>query len=118
MHFILNLTPYHPSKRIPILGRVAAGLPLLAEENIEGYTSIDFDDDEVFYALRVHGDSMNAVGSNDGDLVVVCQQSAVDDGQIAVVLVNGDDATIKYIKTSLPITAEQWTLRCRRSRRR
>lgn len=95
---IPGLTPYHPSKRIPILGRVAAGLPLLAEENIEGYTSIDFDDDEVYYALRVRGDSMNAVGINDGDLVVVRQQSAVDDGQIAVVLVNGDDATIKYIK--------------------
>lgn len=92
------LTPYHPTKRIPILGRVAAGLPLLAEENIEGYTSVDFDDDESYYALRVHGDSMSAVGINDGDLVVVRQQTTVDEGQIAVVLVNGNDATIKYFK--------------------
>lgn len=97
-HSVSGLTPYHPTKRIPILGRVAAGLPLLAEENIEGYTSVDFDDDESYYALRVHGDSMSAVGINDGDLVVVRQQTTVDEGQIAVVLVNGNDATIKYFK--------------------
>ena len=89
---------YTPKGRIPLLGRVAAGLPLFAEENIEGYIASDFDDSEIYYALRVCGDSMNAAGIDNGDIVVVRQQSAVEEHEIAVVLVNGDDATIKYFK--------------------
>lgn len=93
-----NLEPYHPRAQMPILGRVAAGLPLYAEDNIIGYCANDFTDGEDYYALIVHGDSMTAAGIDDGDLVVVRRQSCVDEGQIAVVLVNGDDATVKYIR--------------------
>lgn len=90
-----DLVPYRPASQMPILGRVSAGLPLLAQENIEGYTACDFLDGERYFALRVSGDSMTAAGIGDGDLVVVRQQDCVDEGDIAVVLVNGDDATVK-----------------------
>ncbi len=91
-------TPYTPKGQMPILGYVAAGMPLYAEENIEGYCANDFDDGEDYFALRVRGDSMNACGINDGDLVVVRKQSMVDNGEIAVVAVNGDYATVKYFR--------------------
>lgn len=87
--------PYFPKGRMPVLGRVAAGLPIFAQENIEGYVADDFDDGEEYFALRVHGDSMNAAGIADGDLLVVRKQPMVDNGEIAVVLVNGNDATVK-----------------------
>jgi repressor LexA len=93
-----SLTPYSPAGRMPLLGHVAAGLPLFAEENICGYIANDFTDGETYYGLVVHGDSMSAAGIDDGDTVVVRQQSSVDDGQIAVVLVGGEDATIKYFR--------------------
>ncbi len=95
-----QLSPYQPSGVMPILGRVSAGLPILAAENIEGYTACDYRDGENYFSLRVSGDSMNAAGIGDGDLVVVRQQSAVDQGEIAVVLVNGDDATVKRFYSS------------------
>lgn len=94
----LGLEPYSPKGQMPILGRVAAGLPMYADENIIGYCANDFTDGESYYALTVHGDSMNAAGIDDGDLVVVRQQPTVDDGQIAVVLVDGQEATIKYVR--------------------
>ncbi len=87
--------PYFPKGRMPVLGRVAAGLPIFAQENIEGYVADDFDDGEEYFALRVHGDSMNAAGIADGDLLVVRKQPMEDNGEIAVVLVNGNDATVK-----------------------
>ena len=87
--------PYFPKGRMPVLGGVAAGLPIFAQENIEGYVADDFDDGEEYFALRVHGDSMNAAGIADGDLLVVRKQPMVDNGEIAVVLVNGNDATVK-----------------------
>ena len=87
--------PYFPKGQMPILGKVAAGMPIFAQENIEGYAANDFDDGEEYFALRVRGDSMNAAGIADGDLLVVRKQPVVDNGEIAVVLVNGNDATVK-----------------------
>jgi repressor LexA len=82
--------------RLRMLGRVAAGAPLLAEENME-----DFVDVPTFlssagkcFALRVAGDSMVKAGILDGDLVVVRQQENADDGDIVVALL-GDEATVK-----------------------
>lgn len=88
---------YDKQHRIPVLGNVSAGTPMYAEENIEGYILANFPDmnSEKYFGLRIRGDSMNAAGLNSGDIVVIRQQSSVDDGQIAVVLVDGDDATIK-----------------------
>lgn len=92
----LNIgTPYAPTHRIPILGRVPAGLPLYAEQNIEGYTMTDLNGGYEYFALRVSGDSMNAARICDGDIIIVCKQDIVENGQIAVVMVNGDDATVK-----------------------
>lgn len=92
---IKNIEPYRPTRAIPVLGCVAAGMPLYAEENIEGYVHCDFDDNYQYFALRVSGDSMTAAGIGDGDLVIVREQPEVENGQMAVVLVNGNGATVK-----------------------
>ncbi|WP_028063875.1 transcriptional repressor LexA [Solirubrobacter soli] len=81
---------------IPVLGRVAAGEPLLAEENIEDYVQIPEiaggDDGE--YLLRVRGESMKNAGILPDDWVVVRRQDTADDGEIVVALV-GEEATVK-----------------------
>ena len=88
-------TPYHPTRRIPILGRVAAGLPLFAQEQVEGYTYTDFGDDAEYFALRVEGNSMNAARIYDGDILIVRRQDIVENGEIAVVLTDEESATVK-----------------------
>lgn len=94
--------PFDPAKghRIPILGRISAGLPLYAEEHIEGYTITDLNGGSEYFGLRVHGDSMNAIGINDGYIIIVRRQEEVEQGEIAVVLVNEEDATVKRFYSS------------------
>ena len=82
-------------KRIPILGRIAAGKPIYAEENIEGYTYTDLNGGHEYFGLRVRGDSMDAAGIKDGYVVIVRRQDIVDNGQIAVCLIDGEEATLK-----------------------
>ena len=82
-------------KRIPILGRIAAGVPIYAEENIEGYTYTDLNGGHEYFGLRVRGDSMDAAGIKDGYVVIVRRQDIVDNGQIAVCLIDGEEATLK-----------------------
>jgi repressor LexA len=87
---------------LPLVGQVAAGQPVLAEENIEDYitTPSPAGGEDGDYLLRVRGDSMMNVGILDGDLVVVKRQDAADDGDIVVALV-GEEATVKrYFKES------------------
>jgi repressor LexA len=81
---------------LPLVGQVAAGQPVLAEENIEDYiqTPAIAGGDDGAYLLRVRGESMKDVGIMDGDLVVVRQQEVADDGDIVVALV-GEEATVK-----------------------
>ena len=83
---------------IPIVGRVAAGEPILAEENIEGYLDLNdsFGQSEDTFILKVVGDSMVDEGIMDGDFVVVKPSSKIENGQIGVVLVE-DEATVKKI---------------------
>jgi repressor LexA len=83
---------------LPILGRVAAGAPTLAEENIEGYVSVEklFGRNEGTFLLQIAGDSMVDEGIMDGDYVVVRAGPAIEDGQIAVVLLD-DEATVKRV---------------------
>lgn len=85
-------------RRIPILGRIACGSPIYAEENIEGYTYTDLNGGSDYFALRVRGDSMNAARINDGDLVIIRQQETVENGQIAAVMVGDDEATLKRFR--------------------
>ena len=80
-------------KTIPILGRIAAGLPLLAVENIEGYERVE--NPKIDFALRVKGDSMIGARIFDGDLVYVIKDSWAENGDIVIALINGDDATVK-----------------------
>lgn len=92
---VSGAVPYHPTHRIPILGRISAGLPLYADEHIEGYTYTDLNGGAEYFALRVSGDSMNAIRIYDGDLLIVRRQDIVDNGDVAVVLVGDEDATVK-----------------------
>lgn len=82
-------------KRIPILGRIRAGMPIYAAENIEGYTLTDLNGGAEYFGLRVTGDSMDAARIHEGDVVIVRRQDIVENGQIAVVLIDGQDATLK-----------------------
>jgi repressor LexA len=81
---------------VPLVGRVAAGLPLLAEENIEESLDIPafLRSDESCFALRVTGSSMIKAGIFHGDIVVVKRQETAEDGDIVVALLS-DDATLK-----------------------
>lgn len=87
-------------RRIPILGYISAGLPLYAEQHIEGYTYTDLDGGAEYFALRVKGDSMNALGINDGYQIIVRRQDEVENGEVAVVLVGEEDATVKRFYTT------------------
>ena len=84
---------------LPILGRVAAGTPILAEENLEGYVSTDslFPTDGTCFCLRVEGDSMVGKGILDGDYVVVRQKPDFDNGEIGVAILDGE-ATVKTLR--------------------
>ncbi len=88
----IDLGTFH---RIPILGRISAGLPLYAEQHIEGYTVTDLNGQAEYFALIVHGDSMNALGINDGYRIIVRRQDEVENGEVAVVMVGDEDATVK-----------------------
>ena len=104
--YLLGVTDeQHPqsvtSVRIPILGRVVAGIPLEAITDIEGYEEITPKMASLgeYFALRIKGHSMEPqILDND---VVICKcQSDVESGDIAIILVNGDEATCKQIKKS------------------
>ena len=89
-----------PTISIPIVGKVAAGEPILAQENIEDYFSIgesffsksDLQNDT--FVLRVQGESMINAGINDGDYIIVSKQSTARNGQIVVAMIDGN-ATVK-----------------------
>jgi len=83
---------------VPIVGRVAAGAPILAVENLEGTVVVDRDflmRQQNVFALRVHGDSMKDAGIHHGDLVFARQQNTAERGQIVVALI-GEETTVKY----------------------
>ncbi len=85
---------------IPVVGNVAAGTPILAEQNIEEHIMLSPDlAEEGWFALRVRGDSMIDVGIFDGDLVIVRPQQDAPDGTIVVALVE-DEATVKRLDRS------------------
>ena len=85
--------------RIPIYGSVPAGIPLEAIENIEGYEEITpaLASKGEYFALKIKGESMSPY-ILDRDIVIVRKQESVDSGDIAIVLVNGNEATCKMVK--------------------
>ena len=92
----IKINGTEPSVQIPIMGRVTAGMPILAVEDIEGYVPVS---EKVrrgreLFALRVMGESMINAGILDGDIVIVHKTPSAENGDIVVALV-GDEATVK-----------------------
>ncbi|MEG6521166.1 helix-turn-helix domain-containing protein [Desulfotomaculum sp. 1211_IL3151] len=92
-----NHTDTYRLSQIPVVGVIRAGEPLFAQQNIISYEYLpeQLTKSGEYFGLKVTGDSMNLSRINDGDIVIVRQQPTVENGEIAVVLVNGEDATIK-----------------------
>lgn len=88
-------------KKVPVVGKISAGLPILATENIEGYEfapSSQIKEGFTYFYLRVQGDSMNLKFS-EGDIVLVQKQDSLENDEIGVILVDGNDATVKKYKS-------------------
>lgn len=93
--------------RVPIVGSVAAGAPILAQECVEDYLTFDVGGDTAgYFALRVRGYSMKDAGILPGDLVIVKQQPTAHNGEIVVALI-GEEATVKRLQRS---NGEIWLL--------
>lgn len=95
------MAPFERALRVPIVGRIRAGTPVLAEEQVEGHVVVDGDwvgsassPDSPHFALKVQGDSMINAGILNGDHVIVRQQSTAEQHDIVVALL-GDEATVK-----------------------
>lgn len=93
---IKGIIPIKKVRRIPILGQIACGNPILAEENYIGYFTADDKYLDSDFCLYAKGDSMTGAEIDDGDLVFIKKQSDVDDGEIAAVLID-DEATLKRV---------------------
>jgi repressor LexA len=91
-----------PSRHVPLIGDVAAGTGVLAQENVEDLIPLptDFTGEGELFMLRVRGDSMIEAGILDGDFVVARQQTVAENGDIVVAGIPGDEATIKTFKKS------------------
>lgn len=85
------------TQQLPIVGNIACGTPILAEQNIESYLTIsgDFLGTGTFFVLMAKGDSMINAGINDGDYVIVRQQPSAEEGQIVVAMVEDGECTLK-----------------------
>jgi repressor LexA len=87
---------------VPLVGTVAAGTPVLAEENIQAMVPVSISlarPPHRYFLLRVNGDSMNEAGIQDGDLVLVQQQCMAESGEKVVALID-DEATVKVLRRS------------------
>ncbi len=93
-----NIIPMPKMNRIPILGTIACGTPILAAENLEGDTVIP-EDINADFALRCKGDSMIDARIHNGDIVYIRQQPTVENGEIAAVLID-EEATLKRVYIS------------------
>lgn len=92
---IKNIEPLPKMKKVPLLGTIACGEPILAEENIEGYINMP-EDTKGTFALRCKGDSMINARIFDGDIVYIRKQPDVENGEIAAVLID-NEATLKRV---------------------
>ena len=90
-----NIIPMPAMNTVPLLGVIACGDPILAEENLDGEVSVP-EHVTADFALRCKGDSMINARIHDGDIVYIRHQDSVDNGQIAAVLI-GDEATLKRV---------------------
>jgi len=81
--------------KLPIIGEIRAGSPIITEESLLGYEYADVDDPEEYFYLKVCGDSMKNCGMVDGSLVLFHKQQYAENGEIVACLVGGDSATVK-----------------------
>ena len=87
-------------KTVPIVGEIAAGSPLLAEENKIGEISVPQEEfNQNLFALKVNGDSMLDAGIHDGDIVVIDKGVEPKNGDIGAFMINNTEATVKYLDT-------------------
>ena len=93
---LLGLQAMPPMAKVPVLGTIACGAPILAQEHIDGYTSVP-EDIHADFALVCRGDSMVGARIFDGDTVYIRQQEQVENGEIAAVLIDGE-ATLKRVR--------------------
>ncbi|MCI0543183.1 MAG: transcriptional repressor LexA [Actinobacteria bacterium] len=95
-----RMVPDARMRDIPILGRIAAGTPILAAESVDEYLTLPVDlvGDGPVFLLKVKGDSMIDAGIHHGDLVAVNRQPDARDGEIVAALVDGEEATVKRLR--------------------
>ncbi|HWP23548.1 MAG TPA: transcriptional repressor LexA [Candidatus Binatia bacterium] len=95
------------TREVPVLGKIAAGKPLLSEENFEKYLTIPDDmGSGKLFALRVKGDSMIGAGILEGDRVIVKQQSTAENGEIVCAVIDGEATLKRFFKKGSAITLE------------
>ncbi len=90
------------TKKVPILGEIAAGEPILAYEDLRTYIEVD-ENTKVDFCLKVKGDSMINTRIHDGDLVFVKKQPVVENGEIAVVLIDNEATLKRFYKNEVGI---------------
>ncbi len=94
---LLQNRPAQRGRGLPVLGRIAAGSPVMAEESVEGYLDEMLAATGAHFALRVYGDSMSGAGILDGDLVLVRSEHSPPSGSIVVALLDGE-TTVKRLR--------------------
>ena len=82
-------------KRIPIIGEIRAGSPIITNETVLGYEYAELGDSEDYFYLKICGDSMKNIGMINGSLVLFRKQQYAEEGDIVACLVGGDSATVK-----------------------
>ena len=87
-------TPVHGTK-LPIIGEIRAGSPIITNESLLGYEWADVPDCEEYFFLKIRGDSMKNIGMIEDSLVLFKKQTYADEGDIVACLVEGDSATVK-----------------------
>lgn len=89
-----NIIPLSPMQKVPLVGQIACGTPILAEQNITDYVDLP-GHIRADFALTCKGESMTGAGIQDGDIVYIRRQEEVENGQIAAVMVGDEEATLK-----------------------
>ena len=81
---------------VPLLGEVVAGVPIEAQQNLEGYIYISYRPKEEYFALRVHGNSMRDAGIVDKSIVICHKQETAENGEVVVAMLNGEHTVKRY----------------------
>ncbi len=100
LEYMLGLEEGGGEKRVPIIGEIRAGSPIITEQTLLGYEKAEVSDIEDYFYLQVCGDSMKNIGMVDGSLVLFHKQQYAEDGEIVACLVGGDSATVKRFRRS------------------